>query len=471
MHTPHLPSLRPRAMGSDAYARPWRMLLLSLLLGIVGGLGAVVFLGMLALAQRGFLGVLAGVYPLDITQATHLHALPPAAHWNLRILLSTTLGGLIAGLLVYGFAPEAEGHGTDSAVKSFHQLKGYIRARVIVVKSIASAITIGSGGAAGREGPTAQIAAGIGSLLGRLLRLSDDEKRLMVLVGMAAGLSAIFKSPLGTAIFAVEVLYAGLHFEGRALPFTLAGSALAYAVVCLFTGWGTLFDVPLHVDFDHPQQLLWYALLGGVCGVMGTLLPNVFYGVRDGFRKLPLPNHIKPAIGGLLVGLIALVFPQILGGGYGIMQLAVQGTLGAGILLLLLLSLFKVVALALTVGSGGSGGVFAPSLFVGALLGAAFGLLLQRLGIGHEPVAGMALVGMAAVFGAAARVPLATTVMVAEMTGGYTLMAPTMLAVAIAYLLQVALARYTPYPSLYEAQIYVRSASPARADDAPPPMP
>lgn len=470
MHKPHLPSLQPRPLGSDAYARPWRMLLLSLVLGIVGGLGAVVFLDMLALAQRGFLGVLAGVYPLSVMQATHLHAFPGAVHWNWWILLSTTLGGLIAGVLVYTFAPEAEGHGTDSAVKSFHQLKGYIRARVIVVKSIASAITIGSGGAAGREGPTAQIAAGIGSLLGRLLRLSDDEKRLMVLVGMAAGLSAIFKSPLGTAIFAVEVLYSGMHFEGRALPFTLTGSAVAYAVICMFNGWSTLFTVPLHVDFNSPEQLLWYALLGVVCGLMGTLLPNVFYGVRDGFRKLPIPDHFKPAIGGLLVGLIALVFPQILGGGYGIMQLAVQGTLGTSMLLLLLLSVFKVVALALTVGSGGSGGVFAPSLFVGALLGAAFWLLLHQLGVSNEPAAGMALVGMAAVFGAGARVPVATTVMVAEMTGGYKLMAPTMLAVAIAYLLQVALTRYTPYPSLYEAQMYVGSESSAHPDDSPPPM-
>jgi CIC family chloride channel protein len=261
MRKPHLPTLQPRAIGSDAYARPWRMLLLSLVLGVVGGLAARMFLGMLALAQRGFLGVLAGVYPLTVVQATHLHAFPQVAHWNGWILLSTTLGGLIACVLVYTFAPEAEGHGTDSAVRSFHQLKGYIRARVIVVKSIASAITIGSGGAAGREGPTAQIAAGIGSLLGRLLKLSDDEKRLMVLIGMAA------------------------------------------------------------------------------------------------------------------------------------------------------------------------------------------------------------------VFGAGARVPVATTIMVAEMTGGYKLMAPAMLAVAIAYLLQVALTRYTRYPSLYEAQLYVGSASPAHPDDVPLSMP
>jgi len=288
---------------------------------------------------------------------------------------------------------------------------------------------------------------------------------------MAAGLSAIFKSPLGTALFAVEVLYANLRFEGRALPFTLTGAAVAYTVMCLFNGWGTLFDVPQHVAFEHPTQLLWYGLLGVACGVMGTLLPNVFYGVRDGFRRLPLRNHFKPALGGLLVGLIALAFPQILGGGYGIMQLAVQGTLGAGVLLLLMLSLCKLLALALTVGSGGSGGVFAPSLFIGALFGAAFGLLLQRLGMGHEPLAGMALVGMAAVFGAGARVPLATTVMVAEMTGGYTLMAPTMLAVAIAYLVQITLARYTPYPSLYEAQIYIASTSPTRPDEVPPDMP
>lgn len=452
-----------RSIIEEAYKRPWRMFALSVLLGCIGGLGAVLFLWMLGLAQHGLLGGIAHVVPLTATEARALTALPfPDGRWNLWTPVSTTLGGLIAGVLVFTFAPEAEGHGTDSAVKSFHRLGGYVRARVVLIKSVASAITIGSGGAAGREGPTAQIAAGIGSVLGRLLRLSTDEVRLLLLVGMAAGLSAIFRSPLGTAIFAVEVLYSGMHFEGRALPFTLVGASVAYAVVCVFTGWGTLFAIPSAVQFDRPGELAWFGVLGVLCGLMGTLLPNLFYGVRDGFRRLRVPDHVKPAIGGLVVGLIGMALPQVLSGGYGIIQLAVQGSLlGGGILMLLVLSVAKLAALSLTVGSGGSGGVFAPSLFVGALLGAAFAAALNAAGIDAVPAAALAMVGMAATFGSAARVPVATTVMVAEMTGGYKLMAPAMLATAIAYLVQVELSRRTRYISLYEAQVASGAFSPA----------
>lgn len=448
----------------EAYRRPVLMLVLSLFIGVIGALAAVVFLSMLELAHTWLLGGIADVHPLTVAGALRLDQAPPAPLLNWWIPLVTTLGGLLAGVLVYTFAPEAEGHGTDGAVKAFHQLNGYIRGRVLIVKSIASAITIGSGGAAGREGPTAQIAAGIGSLTGRLLRLSDDEKRLLILVGIAAGLSAIFKSPLGTAIFAVEVVYASMAFEGRALPFTLAAAAVAFAVVSLFTGWSTLFIVPETLTFNAPIELVWYSLIGLVAGVMGALLPNVFYGVRDGFRALRIPNHIKPAIGGLLLGLIGLFLPQVLSGGYGVIQLAIDGGAGMAVGLMLLLSVFKLLAMSLTVGSGGSGGVFAPSLFVGALLGAAFGALLQQLGAPEVSVSGLAVVGMAALFAGAARVPIASIVMVAEMTGGYMLMAPTMIAVVLSCVVQGALVRHLRYPSLYEAQLPGPEDSPVHRD-------
>lgn len=456
----------PNLLPHSNYQRPVRMFALSVLMGVVGGLGAVVFLHMLDFAQIWLLGAIADVHPLTVAQAIHVDGIPPASNWNWWIPLCTTLGGLISGVLVYTFAPEAEGHGTDGAVKAYHQLGGYIRGRVIVIKSIASAVTIGSGGVAGREGPTAQIAAGVGSLLGRLLHLSEDEKRLMVLTGMAAGLSAIFKSPLGTAIFAVEVLYSSMAFDGRALPYTLTSAAVGFATVCLFTGWGSLFAVPPNVNFDAPVELVWYGVLGLVSGLVAALLPTVFYRLRDGFRALPLPNHVKPAIGGLLVGCLGMAVPQILAGGYGIIQLTVQGTVGVGVLMLLALSLVKVLTLSLTIGSGGSGGVFAPSLFVGALLGAALGVLLQHIGITDAPIAGLALVGMAAVFGGAARVPIATMVMVAEMTGGYKLMAPTMVTVVISFLLQTWLTRKARYPSLYEAQLPGPTDSPVYKDEA-----
>lgn len=436
----------------EGYRRPLYMLVLSAVLGLVGGVGAVFFLALLHAMQWLFMDRVAGIHVLDVAHAAALHAPPLVRRWNPWIPLATTLGGLLAGLLVYDFAPEAEGHGTDAAVRAYHRLKGFIRGRVILIKSLASAITIGSGGAAGREGPTAQIAAGIASWLGRRLRLDEAEVKLLVLVGMAAGLSAIFKSPLGTALFAVEVLYAGLSFDGRGLPYTLAGASVAYAVMGKLTGWSTLFTVPASVGFEQPWTLVLYAALGVLGGVFAAVLPSLFYGTRDAFRRLRLPALVKPALGGLALGLVGLALPQVLGGGYGEIQLAIQGTAGPVFMLLLGLALAKMLALSLTVGSGGSGGIFAPGLFVGAMLGAGFGALLQALGVPDVPLAGFALVGMATVFGSAARVPLATTVMVAEMTGGYALMAPTMLAVAIGYLLQVRLTRNARYSTLYEAQ-------------------
>jgi CIC family chloride channel protein len=369
--------------------------------------------------------------------------------WLLPV--ATLVGGLISGLLVYIWAPEAEGHGTDAAVKAYHRLGGYVRARIPLIKSVASAITIGSGGSAGREGPTAQIAAGIGSIVASLLKLPEDERRYLVLVGMSAGLSAIFKSPLGTAIFGVEILYASMAFEGRALVFTIIGAAVSYAVTGMFDGWKPLFYLPGGGSFENAYELIWYLLLGLAAGVVGTLLPWVFYRIRDGFRALPIPNHVKPAVGGLALGLMGLYLPQLLGGGYGWIQLAIDGQLP--LYLLLALAFGKILALSLTVSSGGSGGVFAPSLYVGAMLGAASATVVDKLTPFGPHNVSFAVVGMAALFAGAARVPVASLIMVAEMTGGYRLIMPTMLAVAVSYLLQSELTRNARYPSLYEAQV------------------
>jgi chloride channel protein, CIC family len=439
-----------------------RLVLLSIVLGLVGGFGAQLFLWLLHLGESLIFTPITGERFLTVADAISAkHS--PAFHLNWWIPLATTAGGLLAGLLVYTFAPEAEGHGTDAAVKAFHQTKGSIRARVPAVKTLASAITIGSGGSAGREGPTAQIAAGVGSILGRLLRLPEDERRYMVLMGMAAGLSAIFKSPLGTAIFSVEILYSGMAFEGAALLYCVIAAAVAYAVTGAIEGWSPLFILPSE-SFGSAGDLVWYGVLGIVSGLVAALLPAVFYGVRDQFHKLHIPNHIKPAIGGLLVGIIGIFIPGILGGGYGYMQLALQGGTGIALWLLLLLAIFKIVTLSLTIGSGGSGGVFAPSLYVGAMLGAALALLLHYSGVISVSSTGMAVVGMAAVFAGAARVPIATLVMVAEMTGGYHLIMPTMLAVAMSYLVQYSLTRHAKYPTLYEAQVVAPTDSPVHRE-------
>ncbi|HEY5214347.1 MAG TPA: chloride channel protein, partial [Acidobacteriaceae bacterium] len=214
-----------------------RLLLDSLVLGIIGGLSAQVFTWMLRASQKIFLTWMAGYIPPRIpTDGGVLHqSIGPHGLWLIPVV--STLGGLLSGLLVYGLAPETEGHGTDTVVKALHWTGGNIRARVAPVKMLTSAITIGSGGAAGREGPTALIAAGFGSMYATWLKRPEREKRLIVLMGMAAGLSAIFRSPIGTAIFAVEVLYSGVEFESEGLLYCMLSAIIAYAVNGAFVGW------------------------------------------------------------------------------------------------------------------------------------------------------------------------------------------------------------------------------------------
>jgi len=441
-------------MGDEANpsdAHETRLLLDTLLLGVVGALSAQLFLFLLRLGEQLLLFAISGYHPPGLPGEGGPVQAVMGAHGLWLIPVATTLGGLLSGWLVYTWAPEAEGHGTDTAVKAFHHAGGFIRARVAPLKMIASAITIGSGGAAGREGPTALITAGIGSLFATLRHRSEEERELLVLIGMAAGLSAIFRSPIGTAIFAIEVLYGEMEFESRALLYTLIGSIVAYAFNGLFDGWKPLFAMP-DIGIPSLADYPWYVVLGVFAGLVGTAVPTVFYGMRDAFHRIPLPPHVRPALGGLGVGLMALVVPEVLGGGYGWIQHAIDGQMVTELLFVLIFA--KMLAFALTVSSGGSGGVFAPTLFVGAMLG---GFLAQ---VFHQPSAAFVVVGMAALFGAAARVPIATMLMVTEMTGGYHLLVPAGLAVALAYLVQAFLSRSLRYPSLYEAQVPGQSDSP-----------
>ncbi len=443
--------------------RTSRLVLLSVLLGVVGALGARLFEWMIDWVSHYLIAGLAHNPILSAGAAAGL-AGPPQQHYlNWLIPVSTTLGGLVVGFLVYTFAPESEGHGTDAAVKAYHRLDGFVRARVPILKTVASAITIGSGGAAGREGPTAQIAAGFGSVMGTLLRLPAEERRYLLLVGMAAGLSAVFKSPLGTAIFAVEILYREMAFEGGALVYTLIGAATAYAVTGSFSGWTPLFALPAPLDFTGVRELIWFAILGVAAGLVATLIPWVFYRLRDWFRALPVPNHVKPAIGGLMLGLLGMALPQLLGGGYGYMQLAIDGKLA--LWLMVLLAFGKIVAMSFTISSGGSGGVFGPTLFVGAMLGGALASFLHYLTPSGPSPEALAVVGMAAIFAGAARVPLATLIMVAEMTGGYRLIVPTMLTVALSYVIQDTLTRRAKYPTLYEWQVAHPGDSPVHQQE------
>jgi len=441
-----------------------RLFLYTILIGFVGAFAAQIFVELLKLATHFFMGVIAQYQAPGLPREGGPAEQVIGSHGLWFIPLVTTLGGLISGFLVYTFAPEAEGHGTDAAVDAYHQRGGRIRAIVPLIKTLASAVTIGSGGAAGREGPTAQISAGVGSILATWLKLDDRTRRLLVLTGIAAGLSAIFRSPLGTAIFAVEILYYEMEFEARMLIYTIIAAVTAYAVNGLFVGWDPIFTLPGNLRFEHPTELIWYAVLGIFTGVVGAALPSIFYYAKEFFDGLKIPRMLKPALGGLLLGILAMFLPQLLGGGYGWMQMAIDGKLGMG--LLLLLALGKIVALSLTISSGGSGGVFAPSLYSGAMLGAFIATAANQIVPGeHLNVAAFSVVGMAAFFAGAARVPIATLLMVSEMTGGYGLTVPLMLAVGLSYTIHTYLTRNVKYPSLYVAQVRNRAASPVHHEE------
>jgi len=435
-----------------------RVLVYSALVGVVAGLGAAGFLYALEWFQGYALGHIEGYYPPAAGTEPISHAPQMPVNW-LVVLLVPTVGGIVCGCIVYFFAPEAEGHGTDAMVKAFHSLGGRIRGRVPLVKTLASIVTLGTGGSAGREGPIAQIGAGFGSFLSDRLKLSDWERRMLILSGAAGGVGAIFRAPLGGALFAVEVLYASTAVEFSAIVPCVVASVVAYSVFSSICGPGLAFIVPESLAFEGPSELPFYLVFAIVCAVAGFLYIWCFYGMRDNvFRRLPIPNHIKPAIGGLLLGLIALWFPQIMAGGYGWIQEAINGNLTLQLMAALVVA--KILATSFTISSGGSGGVFAPSLFIGAMLGGAFGLLCNAMfpEVAPPPEA-FVLVGMGGFFAGVAKVPLTALIMVSEMSGSYDLLVPLMLVSVIN--VAVLSSRW----SLYEEQVPSLIDSPSHLGD------
>jgi len=428
-----------------------RWMFYSLLIGIVAGLGAAAFFFSLEWLKYFVLDFLAG-YPMEPPAGERLiHGMPHGIPKAWILFLVPAVGGLISGLVVYSWAPEAEGHGTDAMIDAFHNKQGEIRTRVPYIKSAASVVTLATGGSAGREGPIAQIGAGFGSWLGRVFKLDSRERRILMLAGCAGGLGAIFRAPLGGAITSIEVLYTE-DFESEAIIPCVMSSVVAYSIFTFIFGHQPIFETP-DLIFNDPRELLLYAVLGLVCVPVGWLYSKSLYGLRDHFfRRIPIKPHFVPAIGGLLVGCIGLMTPKVLSGGYGTIQLALLGKLTVGLMAAMVLT--KIVATSCTIGSGGSGGVFGPSLFIGAMLGGVVGKL------GHQyfphlvsnPTA-FALVGMAAFFA-----PIGALLMVSEMTRGYGLVVPLMFVSAIPVLLS---GRW----GIYEKQVKNKFASPAHLTD------
>ena len=411
--------------------------LLAIVVGAVAGLGAVGFRYLIEWAAVAFdvlgsLGVAVGPFWLP-----------------LGLLAMPAIGGLLVGVMVTYGAPEAEGHGVPEVMTALALEGGRIRPRVPVVKAIASAVTIGSGGSAGSEGPIGQIGAGAGSALGQLFHLREPELKVLTVCGISAGIAAIFNAPIGGALFGLEVVMMGI--EPVAVIPVLISTVVGTAISSYFFGQDPWFTVPSHPVSYGPELLLFF-LLGAVMGVLSVVWIKALYSFEDGFRRLPIPRPFKPALGGLLVGFIIIFFPQTARVGYETIEVVLTGeALAAGAVqaamaVLLMLTLMKIANTSSAIGSGGSGGVFAPSLYMGALAGGAMGMALQVLvpGMVTPPMA-FAVVGMAALFAGAARAPLTCIIMIAEMTADYRLLVPLMAACATSYLVSILLHHHSIY--------------------------
>jgi CIC family chloride channel protein len=437
-----------------AHAGKWTLYFI--LIGIIAGLGSIVFHYLCQLGAHYFMDLAAGYRPPSPAGEHHLLT-PTSTPFNRLILLFLpAMGGLLSGWIVYTYAPEAEGHGTDAAIDAYHSKGGFMRGRVPIIKTIASALTLTTGGSGGREGPIAQIGAGFGSFLATTLKLSDRERRIMMAAGIGAGVGSIFRAPLAGALFAAEVLYRDPEFESEVIIPAGISSVVAYCLFCLVFGWGSLFESPDFI-FRNPLELGPYLVLSFVLVVTGVLYIKSFYGVIGVFKYIKIPNHVKPAIGGLFTGIIGYFLPQTLSFGYGFAQKALYNELT--IKFLLLLAIGKIFTTSFSIGSGGSGGVFGPSIVIGGAMGGVVGKVFHQImpSVVTEPGA-FVVVGMAGFFTAVSNAPISTIIFVSEMTDSYQLLLPSLLVCSVSYL---GAKKWT----IYNRQVKSKIDSPAHAGD------
>jgi CIC family chloride channel protein len=362
------------------------------------------------------------------------------------------IGGLIYGPLISRFAREARGHGVPEVMIAVAENGGRIRPQVTVVKALASALCIGTGGSVGREGPIVQIGAALASSLGQWVRMPEKRLRVLVACGAAGGISATFNAPITGVFFAVELILRDLSVE--AIFTIMLSSMLADVIARVFFGSAPfLTELPAGIELDHIANYLLVALLAAIAGLLGILFKTVLYKTEDVCDRLwgQRPEWARPAVGGIVLGLLLLAVPQLYGVGYPVMYAAFAGHYA--LWFLLVLAAGKMLACSLTIGIGGSGGVFAPSLFVGATSGMAFGLIVQQTigtAVGHPAL--YAIVGMGAVFASAARAPLTALASTVEMTGDFTLTLPVMLAVAVG----TTVSRAISYGTIYTTKLLRR---------------
>jgi CIC family chloride channel protein len=398
----------------------------ALIVGLGGGLGAVVFRWLINSFTHISFDVMRG----------WLSFMGPA-----YVVIVPAIGGLFVGPMIFFFAREAKGHGVPEVMEAIALRGGRIRPIVVLIKSLASSLCIGTGGSVGREGPIVQIGSALGSTLGQLLKLSDERIRNLVACGAAAGIAATFNAPIAGVIFALEIILG--EFSVSYFSTVVISSVTASVVGRIAFGNTAAFAAPPY-SLVSPWELPLYVLLGGLAGLVAFVFVGALYWFEDLFDAWRFPEYVKPAAGGLLVGAIGFYFPHVFGVGYPAIGDALLDKLMLGTMGLLVLA--KVLATSLTIGSGGSGGVFAPSLFIGAMAGGAFGNVVHQLLPNTTAVPGAyALVGMAAVFAGAAHAPITAIIILFEMTNDYRIILPLMLATVVSTLLSQRLRRENIY--------------------------
>jgi len=362
---------------------------------------------------------------------------------SLYILLIPAIGGLLVGPIIFKGAREAKGHGVPEVMESVFLKGGVIRKRVAFIKALASSITIGTGGPVGREGPIVQIGSSIASSIGQIFKIKENELKVLVGAGAAAGISAAFNAPIAGALFATEIILGNFAITSFA-PIIVA-SVMGNLVFISIEGSKPIFSVPVY-SLNSGWELIFYLILGIVCGIVGILFIKILYYCEKKWLDLKLNEMIKPFFGGIIIGAIAIFYPHIMGSGYTAIDLALKGNLVLWTALLLIL--IKIFATSTSLSSGGSGGIFAPSLFMGAYAGFIVGSLFNYLfpSIGITPGA-YALVGMGGVVSSAIHGPLTAIIIIFELTGDYNIILPLMITCIIASLLSEVFNEYSIYTS------------------------
>jgi len=430
-------SLRARARvvvpGQQGLLRIWTwlrssdpgLLTLALLVGATSGIGAIVFRWLIKTFTLLFSG---HADYSDVGHVLNPH-IPWLGHWF--VLLAPVAAGLLYGPLVQAFAKEARGHGVPEVMYAVARRGGRIPPRVAAVKALASALCIGGGGSVGREGPIVQIGSALGSTAGRLVGVTESRMRILVACGAASGIAATFNAPLAGVFFAMELILR--DFTTRSFGAVVLASVTASVIGRSAFGDHPFLTLPPFTVHNLSDYLL-FALLGVLCGGAGVLFTRILYLIEDTCdwvaAQLRCPDWARPAVGGLLLGTLLLVVPEMYGVGYPVLGNGVAGHYTIGFLLLLLAA--KMLATSLTIGIGGSGGVFAPSLFIGAMLGATYGQTLHQLLPTTSPSGAYALIGMGAVFAGAARAPITAVIILFELTNEYTIILPLMTAIVLA---------------------------------------